>query len=90
VCQYFLFWPEKKEREERAIEIHRKNKHMMLDLRNGPKEKLSDANAPQSLEVNGLAIVWKFLFQTKLITEQISIKSCIFSTNLTSLFITYV
>ncbi len=45
----------------------------MLDLRNGPKEKLSDANAPQSLEVNGLAIVWKFLFQTKLITEQISI-----------------
>ncbi len=46
---------------------------MMLDLRNGPKEKLSDANAPQSLEVNGLAIVWKFLFQTNLITEQISI-----------------
>ncbi len=42
-------------------------------VRNGPTEKLSDANAPQSLEVNRLAIVWKFLFQTKLITEQISI-----------------
>ena len=46
---------------------------MMLDLRNGPKEKLSDANAPQSLDVDRLAIVWKLSFQTKLITEQISI-----------------